>query len=136
MQSWVGRLLAVVLVSFKLPLCKSSFFSTKKGLTLALSNSSFPLAFWHFLSKDLFLKSPSNSCFSQQHSSVAHTPVNFTWLTDSFIVFFSKLLKPYLNANTANIKQLSGPKKLWDFDNCTTGEVRFVFWCSSFQVLV
>ena len=37
---------------------------------------------------------------------LAHKPVNFAWLNDSFIVSFAHYWS--LNANTANINQLSG----------------------------
>ena len=40
---------------------------------------------------------------------LAHKPVNFAWLNDSFIVSFANYWS--LNANTANINQLSGPEK-------------------------
>ena len=40
---------------------------------------------------------------------LAHKPVNFAWLTDSFIGSFANYWS--LNANTANINQLSGPEK-------------------------
>ena len=46
-----------------------------------------------------------------------HKPVNCASLTDTFIESFSKLL--ILNANTVNIKSLSGPKSyrnIWETD--------------------
>ena len=59
-----------------------------------------------FLSPSAYFKIKTCSIVAQ---FLAHKPVNFASLTDSFIVSFSNYWN--LNANAANINQLSGPEK-------------------------
>ena len=59
----------------------------------------------------------------------AHKPVNFAWLTDSFIVSFANYWS--LSVNTANINQLSRPEKLPGISrNGAQAPVTYIFFAS------
>ena len=60
---------------------------------------------------------------------LAHKPVNFASLTDSFIVSFANYWS--FNANTANINQLSGPEKFPGISrNGAQAPVTYTFFAS------
>ena len=60
---------------------------------------------------------------------LAHKPVNFAWLTDSFIVSFANYWS--LSVNTANINQLSRPEKLPGISrNGAQAPVTYIFFAS------
>ena len=60
---------------------------------------------------------------------LAHKPVNFAWLTDSFIVSFANYWR--LSVNTANINQLSRPEKLPGISrNGAQAPVTYIFFAS------
>ena len=62
---------------------------------------------------------------------LAHKPVNFASLTDSFFCFIFKIIDTLiLNANMANIKQFSGPEKLPGLSRNGRGSFFVCFWLS------